>query len=383
MTVALTSIKISTNFDSGNIQVLDASDAHQLLLAIKPDTRSQHYQWFHFKAEGMLVGHTHTFRLSNAGQSSYKHAWSGYNAVASYDHINWFRVPTRFDGETLHISLETRQKHAWIAYFEPYSRERHAWLIDQALKRAGTQLLATGKSVEGRDIPLLRRGKGGANKRKIWIIAQQHPGEHMAEWFMEGIIERLQQDGDTELKKLLAAADLYLVPNMNPDGAFHGHLRTNAMGQDLNRAWQSASQEISPEVLFVQQQMEKYGVDLFLDIHGDEEIPYVFTAGCEGNPGYTPRIEQLEKHFRSHLSGLTRDFQTTHGYTRDLPGEANMTLACNSVGEKFDCLSLTLEMPFKDNDDAPDAHTGWSGKRSMQLGKDVLSTVADMVGVLR
>jgi murein tripeptide amidase MpaA len=383
MTVALTSIKISTNFDSGNIQVLDASDAYHLLLAIKPDTRSHHFQWFHFKAEGMHVGHTHTFRLSNAGQSSYKHAWSGYSAVASYDHVNWFRVPTRFDGETLHISLETREKHAWFAYFEPYSRERHDWLIDQALNHAGTRLLATGKSVEGRDIQLLRRGKGGEGRRKVWIIAQQHPGEHMAEWFMEGIIERLQQDGDAELKKLLAVADLYLVPNMNPDGAFHGHLRTNAMGQDLNRAWQSASQEISPEVLFVQTQMEKHGVDLFLDIHGDEEIPYVFAAACEGNPGYTPRIEALEKHFRSHLSALTRDFQTTHGYTRDLPGEANMTLACNAVGEKYDCLSLTLEMPFKDNDDAPNPNTGWSGKRSMQLGKDVLSSVADIVGLLR
>ena len=383
MTVALTSIKISTNFDSGNIQVLDASDAYHLLLAIKPDTRSHHFQWFHFKAEGMHVGHTHTFRLSNAGQSSYKHAWSGYSAVASYDHVNWFRVPTRFDGETLHISLETREKHAWFAYFEPYSRERHDWLIDQALNHAGTRLLATGKSVEGRDIQLLRRGKGGEGRRKVWIIAQQHPGEHMAEWFMEGIIERLQQDGDAELKKLLAVADLYLVPNMNPDGAFHGHLRTNAMGQDLNRAWQSASQEISPEVLFVQTQMEKYGVDLFLDIHGDEEIPYVFAAACEGNPSYTPRIEALEKHFRSHLSALTRDFQTTHGYTRDLPGEANMTLACNAVGEKYDCLSLTLEMPFKDNDDAPNPNTGWSGKRSMQLGKDVLSSVADIVGLLR
>ena len=383
MTVALTSIKISTNFDSGNIQVLDASDAYHLLLAIKPDTRSHHFQWFHFKAEGMHVGHTHTFRLSNAGQSSYKHAWSGYNAVASYDHVNWFRVPTRFDGETLHISLETREKHAWFAYFEPYSRERHDWLIDQALNHAGTRLLATGKSVEGRDIQLLRRGKGGEGRRKVWIIAQQHPGEHMAEWFMEGIIERLQQDGDAELKKLLAVADLYLVPNMNPDGAFHGHLRTNAMGQDLNRAWQSASQEISPEVLFVQTQMEKYGVDLFLDIHGDEEIPYVFAAACEGNPGYTPRIEALEKHFRSHLSALTRDFQTTNGYTRDLPGEANMTLACNAVGEKYDCLSLTLEMPFKDNDDAPNPNTGWSGKRSMQLGKDVLSSVADIVSLLR
>lgn len=383
MTVALTSIKISTDFDSGNIQVLDAHDAYQLLLAIKPDTRSPHFQWFHFKAEGMHVGHTHTFRLSSASKSSYPHAWSGYNAVASYDHINWFRVPSRFDGEILHISLETREKHAWFAYFEPYSRERHDALIDKALSRAGTKLLATGKSVEGRDIQLLRRGKGGEGRRKIWIIAQQHPGEHMAEWFMEGIIERLQQDGDAELKKLLKVADLYLVPNMNPDGAFHGHLRTNAMGQDLNRAWQSASQEISPEVLFVQQQMETYGVDLFLDIHGDEEIPYVFTAGCEGNPGYTPRIEALEKHFRGHLSALTRDFQTTYGYTRDLPGEANMTLACNAVGQQYDCLSLTLEMPFKDNDDAPDLHTGWSGKRSMQLGKDVLSTVADIVDVLR
>ncbi|MCP1464151.1 MULTISPECIES: M14-type cytosolic carboxypeptidase [unclassified Pseudomonas] len=383
MTVALTSIKISTDFDSGNIQVLDASDAYQLLLAIQPDTRSHHYQWFHFKAEGMHVGHTHNFRLSNAGGSSYKHAWSGYNAVASYDHVNWFRVPTRFDGEILHISLETREKHAWLAYFEPYSRERHDWLIDQALKYAGTQVLATGKSVEGRDIQLLRRGKGGEGRRNVWIIAQQHPGEHMAEWFMEGIIERLQQDGDAEMKKLLAVADLYLVPNMNPDGAFHGHLRTNAMGQDLNRAWQSASQEISPEVLFVQQQMQQYGVDLFLDIHGDEEIPYVFTAACEGNPGYTPRIEALEKRFRSHLSSLTRDFQTTHGYTRDLPGEANMTLACNAVGEQYDCLSLTLEMPFKDNDDAPNPKTGWSGERSKQLAKDVLSTVADIVTVLR
>lgn len=383
MTVALTSIRISTDFDSGNIQVLDAHDAYQLLLAIKPDTRSQHFQWFHFKAEGMHVGHTHTFRLSNASKSSYPHAWSNYNAVASYDHINWFRVPSRFDGEILHISLQTREKHAWLAYFEPYSRERHDRLIDQALNRAGTKLLACGKSVEGRDIQLLRRGEGGEGRRKVWIIAQQHPGEHMAEWFMEGIIERLQQDGDAEMKKLLKVADLYLIPNMNPDGAFHGHLRTNAMGQDLNRAWQSASQENSPEVLFVQQQMEHYGVDLFLDIHGDEEIPYVFTAGCEGNPGYTARIEGLEKHFRSHLCSLTRDFQTTYGYTRDLPGEANMTLACNAVGQKYDCLSLTLEMPFKDNDDAPNPDTGWSGKRSMQLGKDVLSSIADIVNVLR
>ena len=60
-----------------------------------------------------------------------------------------------------------------------------------------------------------------------------------------------------------------------------------------------------------------------------------------------------------------------------------MTLACNSVGEHFDCLSLTLEMPFKDNNDAPNPRTGWDGQRSMQLGKDVLSTLSAMVKELR
>ncbi|MFJ4586441.1 M14-type cytosolic carboxypeptidase [Pseudomonas moraviensis] len=383
MTVAKSSFDISANFDSGNIQVIDISNPLNPVLAIRPDTRSPHFQWFHFKASGLHVHQEHWFRLVNASQSTYSKGWPGYQAVASYDHVNWFRIPTSFEGDSLRFCLEAEQTHAWFAYFEPYSRGRHDWLIEQALSKAGTELLATGKSVEGRDIQLLRKGSGAEGQRKIWIIAQQHPGEHMAEWFMEGVIERLERQDDPVLNKLLAGADLYLVPNMNPDGAFHGHLRTNAMGQDLNRAWQNASQDISPEVLFVQQQMEKYGVDAFIDVHGDETIPHVFTAGCEGNPGFTPRIEKLEEHFRSHLKHTTKDFQTTYGYTRDEPGQANMTLACNSVGQKYDCLSQTLEMPFKDHDDHPDKITGWSGKRSKQLGKDVLTTLADMVDMLR
>lgn len=383
MTVAPSSLHISSDFDSGNIQVLDTSNPLQVKLAIKPDTKSPHFQWFHFKVDGLTPGHTHHFQLSNASQSSYNKAWDGYQAVASYDQENWFRVPSDFDGTSLNIHFAAEQPQAWLAYFEPYSRARHDQLIKNALQWSGCELLATGKSVEGRDIQLLRKGSGASHKRKIWIIAQQHPGEHMAEWFMEGLLERLEQGSDPQMRKLLDYADLYLIPNMNPDGAFHGHLRTNANGQDLNRAWQNTSPQVSPEVFFVLEQMSQYGVDLFLDIHGDEEIPYVFTAGCEGNPGYTQRLATLEERFRTHLSALTKDFQTTHGYTRDEPGQANMTLACNSVGQRFDCLSLTLEMPFKDNNDAPDPQTGWDGKRSKQLAKDVLTTLSTMVRELR
>lgn len=128
--------------------------------------------------------------------------------------------------------------------------------------------------------------------------------------------------------------------------------------------------------------MKRHGVDLFLDIHGDEEIPHVFAAGCEGNPGYTPRLERLEQRFREELMARG-EFQTRHGYPRSAPGQANLALACNFVGQTYDCLAFTIEMPFKDHDDNPEPGTGWSGARSKRLGQDVLSTLAVLVDELR
>ena len=29
-------------------------------------------------------------------------------------------------------------------------------------------------------------GEAAPNRRQVWIVARQHPGESMAEWFMEG-----------------------------------------------------------------------------------------------------------------------------------------------------------------------------------------------------
>lgn len=376
-------MQISSNFDSGNIEVIDASNPQQVLLAIRADLNSGHFQWFHFHVDGLQPGQPYGFSLSNAGQSSYPHAWAGYHAVASYDQRNWFRVPSRFEEGALKFDIEPQQAQVWFAYFEPYNRERHARLIADAQRLAGAELFACGKSIEGRSIELLRISRNLQAPRKIWLIAQQHPGEHMAEWFMEGLLERLQQRDDHEMNALLEQADLYLVPNMNPDGAFRGHLRTNVAGRDLNRAWQSATEADSPEVYFVQQQMRAVGVDLFLDIHGDEEIPHVFTAGCEGNPGYSPRLASLEQQFRQLLIDNGAEFQTTFGYTPDQFGQANTTLACNAVGLEFDCLAFTIEMPFKDHDDRPNPQTGWNGERSKQLGKDVLSVAAAMVGQLR
>ena len=89
------------------------------------------------------------------------------------------------------------------------------------------------------------------------------------------------------------------------------------------------------------------------------------------------------KGIRGLRVGALPEFQTRFGYPRDEPGQANLTLACNAVGQAFDCLSFTIEMPFKDHDDNPQPRTGWNGARSKKLGRDVLTVLAQMVGTLR
>jgi len=52
-----------------------------------------------------------------------------------------------------------------------------------------------------------------------------------------------------------------------------------------------------------------------------------------------------------------------------------LKLASKYVGHTFGCLSLTLEMPFKDNANAPDERHGWSAARSARLGADMLAAL--------
>ena len=43
---------ISQAFDSGNIEVIDASDPSDVQLAVRMDAGNEHLQWFHFRVSG-------------------------------------------------------------------------------------------------------------------------------------------------------------------------------------------------------------------------------------------------------------------------------------------------------------------------------------------
>ncbi|MDP4535245.1 M14-type cytosolic carboxypeptidase [Alkalimonas collagenimarina] len=375
-------MKITSQFDSGNIEVISATDPADIRLAIRKDNQSDFYQWFHFRLNTPHI-EAHTIKITNVNGSAYPDGWKDYQAVASYDRENWFRVDTEYNGKELVITHYPEAESIYFAYFAPYSYEQHLDLLQQAHLHDRCQLVELGDTLDGRDMSLLVIGEPAEGKRNIWITARQHPGETMAEWFVEGLLDRLLDDEDAVARSLLDEAVFYVVPNMNPDGSVRGHLRTNAIGVNLNREWQTPSMEKSPEVYLVREKMMQVGVDMYLDVHGDENIPYNFLAGSEGVPCFDERMSALEQSFRAALLTASPEFQNEHGYEVDAPGKANLTVASNWVAEQFNCLAFTLEMPFKDNDKLPDELYGWSDVRSMKFGRDSLTAILAVAGSLR
>lgn len=377
---------ITANFDAGNIDIISLEDKKDIQLAIRPDVGEGFFQWFNFRLSGE-IGEQYVLNIVNAGEASYLEGWENYQAVASYDREYWFRLPTSYKDGKLTIVAELECDTIQIAYFAPYSYERHQDLLAAVQTHPLVSVEHLGETLDKRDLTLVKIADGDSSsdksKRNIWITARQHPGETMAEWLVEGLLYSLLDSDNATAKQLLEKANFYIVPNMNPDGSVRGHLRTNAVGTNLNREWLNPSLEKSPEVFHVINKMEATGVDLFYDVHGDEALPYVFLAGSQGTPSYNDRLARLRDKFSDVLKLASADFQSEFGYDIDAPGTANMTIATHWVAERFDCLANTLEMPFKDNDNVPDADTGWSPERSVKLGEASLVAMLAVVDELR
>lgn len=369
-------LSITSAFDGGNIIVKSAADASDIRLDIRTDKDSHFYQWFYYR----LTGARETaclMTIENAGSSAYPKGWEGYQACASYDRETWFRVPTAYENGKLTISHTPVEDSIYYAYFAPFSMERHADMVTEAALTPGVSLRVLGQTLDGQAMDCLEVGEG---EKSVWVIARQHPGETMAEWLMEGLIARLLDEADPVARKLRQIARFHIVPNMNPDGSRRGHLRTNASGANLNREWAEPSLEKSPEVVHVLSAMRETGVDLALDVHGDEALPYNFIAGSEGAPGYSDADDARLLAYEAALVTASPDFQTKYGYPRDPVGKANMTIAGNALYGYFGCLSMTLEMPFKDNANLPDPDFGWSPDRCRCLGAANLDAMlADLV----
>jgi murein tripeptide amidase MpaA len=403
-----TRVSISDAYDGGNIQLVDNQedeDDDRVLLNIKPDPyteleKKQHSQYFSFRSTLTTIDEsdniTIEYVIGNAGDSSYPQAWEEstvFYSTSINDPHSWRRkVDTRYkDGKLSWTHSHSGSSSVYFCYFPPYAYARHLDLIDQCYQADAAHVESLGQTKDGAELEVVRVGTGST---VAWIIHRQHPGEHMAEYYAEGLLTRLlglQTNGDVDalVPLLLKEYTFYIVPSMNPDGGTRGHLRTNACGANLNREWASSpgyeapTMERSPEVYAVLEKMKETGCDVFLDIHGDEDLPYNFLAQ-PSVPNWGPRLQALHGAFLAAYSRTNSDMQQEYAYEPcDYVDGDVMNIASDQVAFRFDCLSVTLEMPFKDCWSNPDPERGWSPTRASALGASVLEPLMYIHSYLR
>ena len=383
-------MRIHTELEGGRAEVLSGFEGDApARLNILPDPGDVRFrQWFGFAVEPE-TGHVprtgletrpRQVVLENASACTWARGWKDYRVCASEDGgTTWRRLPCVYDGKALTIDLppSAESGKVLVAYYPPYPAARLAALLER-VKAGGGKQRELVRTDSGLPVHCLTLGVDDTHVPQIWMVAQQHPGEHMAGFYAEGFIDRLLVAG----APLLGKARIHVVPQMNPDGVARAQHRTNGAGLDENRQWLTPADKC-PEVRAVREAMLATGVDFFIDAHGDETIPYVFMQGTSAIPRRTTRVARLEATFGKAMLAASSDFQTEHAYPREKGRRANLSLAANWVANTFRAVAFTLEMPFSDNANAPDLAEGWSPSRTIRFAEATVQALGTMVDQLR
>ena len=145
--------------------------------------------------------------------------------------------------------------------------------VDAVRSRHGPRLEvgSVGKSVDGRDIPLLRLRQTERNQPKWLVFAAQHPSEHGGNWACQGIVEYLLSS-IREARDIVDTFDLAIIPMINPDGNVRGLSGANAEGVNMFSDFTGAAEGALPEAtenrLFWQWLCDQFPPDVVLHFHG-------------------------------------------------------------------------------------------------------------------
>lgn len=224
--------------------------------------------------------------------------------VVSDDGKHWRHVDVgKLEGNKMKIHVHMNGDSLYVASVEPYRVSDLNRLLARIRDHKMVEITPIGKSVEGRELDIIRIGKENAPHR-IFIRARVHPWEPGGNWVVEGIVERLLKD-DKETKKFFKNYCLYILPMSNIDGVARGLSRFNVAGRDLNRNLDKpADPVLEPENAAMEKWLEKMisegkKPDLAIDFHNDASGPLIFATPVKiDKETYWQHMKTFEKLLR-------------------------------------------------------------------------------------
>jgi len=374
-------LKFDSAFEGGNGRFFSLAGENSYTFELLPEGEAGVRQWFYFAIEG-AQGRTLTLQLLETQATSVPSHFDRCRPVVSNDGgKTWSRIdkPGLHDRERNVFSFEVKvdSPRFLVAYHYPYTYTEACRKIATWSTHRNVTTLSIGRSVDGRDIELLRVTDGsatGVGKHGAWICARQHSAESPASFMLEGFMDFvLSADNRAEVLRLHSV--LSVVPMINPDGVFRGHYRLNSKGVNLNRVWHSPSAETSPEIQAVTQAIAtstRYGnpFDVFIDFHADSSAHehYAFHSGHGLEP-------ENYKRRGKYYGDLTRFLANVARHSPDfLPGKGAVWYEADGISYhhirgQYGVLAMIPEGGYGDVTHGPAADTWLDPDRHRAVGR--------------
>ncbi|HJN17871.1 MAG TPA: M14 family zinc carboxypeptidase, partial [Armatimonadota bacterium] len=180
------------------------------------------------------------------------------------------------------------------------------------------ELFSIGESVQGRDIVGLRAGTPG--KPKVLCIAGQHPHEHAGVWAEQGIADFMSSmvPAAAALREHL---DVWIIPNVNPDGNVLGRNAFTSEPHNMCRAFDDepdADEPTHKESLLLWRWATEHMPALWVNFHcytgwqGNSEYPYDGWYEVDDRSIYTDAKQRLVYDAICDTMRLMTDGPSTH-----------------------------------------------------------------------
>lgn len=226
--------------------------------------------------------------------------------VISEDGRSWTPVPTVFpEPDRVLVTLEMPGPSLFVARAEPYRVSDLNRFLEQIRTNPRVKITPIGKTVQGRDIEIIRVGDDDAPNH-VFIRARAHPWEPVGNWVTEGLVRRLLK-GDADAERFLKRYNVCILPMANKDGVERGGTRFNLGGWDLNRKWDKpADPKLAPENAALERWLEDeikagrrptFAMDLHNDGNGMLHISRPDTPDIDA---YLARMAHFEQCLRDH-----------------------------------------------------------------------------------
>lgn len=286
-TVIHAEIRVSTDFEGGNAEVVTLDQASQTLRIMPKLHEGRGWPcWWYFQVDGLKPGEPFTLEVQAqtkpfredqvlaAAWCQPKHAW------LSLDGEIWSpsEAGTLSADKVMSYTLKPTTaslRLAWGPPFVPTDAEK--LLTEIAAKLPESKRFELAKTRDGRPVNGIRIGEENA-PHQVWVGARHHAWEAGGSQVGRGFIRWYASDEATALR---AKTCLHYIPIMDVDNAAIGAGGKEAMPRDHNRDW--ADTPIYPEVAAAQKMIgeihQNHGLDAYIDLHNPGANDPIFFFG--------------------------------------------------------------------------------------------------------